>query len=409
MKKLLILGAGNYQLPLILKAKEMGVYTIAISPDGPYPGLKAADKVYYQDARDENKALEVAIKEQVDGVTTDQGELFVRAVAYVAENMGLPGIGYENARIFTNKYRMREKCMEMGIPTIDYKLVSSYDEALGFYRNLGGSAAIIKPIDSSGSRGVSKISSEEDLRKHFDEAAGYALQGEVIIERFIEGDEFEVDSIAAGGKSKTLMYADLESFDIPNIFASTTRLYPSVAPADDVNRLLELNQKIMDSFGLKVGLSHSEYMKDKNGQFYLIEAAARGGGTYISSHIAQLQSGLNTAEFLVKTALGEITEIPEFEANQCHCGYVAFYLPQGEVVSVEGISEVEALPYVAVSTLHLVKMGAVTKAFEDKRNRHAVILSADSREELIARIEHIRKILQIKIKTPEGIRGPIWH
>ena len=119
MKKLLILGAGNYQLPLILKAKEMGIYTVVISPDGPYPGLKVADKVYYQDARDEKMALEVAAKEQVDGVTTDQGELFVRAVAFVAENMGLPGIGYENSLIFTNKYLMREKCMEMGIPTID--------------------------------------------------------------------------------------------------------------------------------------------------------------------------------------------------------------------------------------------------------------------------------------------------
>lgn len=409
MKKLLILGAGNYQLPLILKAKEMGIYTVVISPDGPYPGLKVADKVYYQDARDEKMALEVAAKEQVDGVTTDQGELFVRAVAFVAENMGLPGIGYENSLIFTNKYLMREKCMEMGIPTIDYKLVNSYEEALNFFDSLGGDAAIIKPIDSSGSRGVTKINTAGDLKEHFDDTAGYALQGEVIIERFIEGDEFEVDSIAAGGKSKMLMYADLESFDIPNIFASTTRLYPSVAPEDEVEKLLNLNQKIMDSFGLKVGLSHSEYMRDRNGQFYLIEAAARGGGTYISSHIAQLQSGLNTAEFLVKTALGEISEIPEFKTNQCHCGYVAFYLPQGEVVSVDGIKAVDALPYVEVSTLHLVKMGTITQAFEDKRNRHAIILKADSREELLARIENIKAILNIKIRTAEGIKGPIWH
>ena len=407
MKKLLVLGAGNYQLPLILKSKEMGIYTVAISPDGDYPGLKAADKVYYQDARDEKKALEVAKKEKIDGVTTDQGELFVRAVAYVAENMGLPGIGYENAKIFTNKYKMREKCMDLGIPTIDYKLVSSYEEALEFSEKLEA-PSIIKPIDSSGSRGVTKINTIKDLKRHFDEAAGYALEGDVIIERFIEGNEMEVDSIAAGGKSKTLMYADLESFDIPNIFASTTRLYPSVAEPGTITKLLDLNQKIMDSFGLKIGLSHSEYMRDKNGEIYLIEAAARGGGTYISSHIAQLQSGINTAEFLVKTALGEITEVPEFEANQCHCGYVAFYLPQGELISVDGITEVENLPYVAQTTMHTIKLGAVTKAFEDKRNRHAVILSAGSREELLERIETVRDSLKIKVKTSDGIRGPIW-
>ncbi len=407
MKKLLILGAGNYQLPLILKAKEMGVYTIAISPDGDYPGLKAADKVYYQDARDEKKALEVAIKEDVDGVTTDQGELFVRAVAYVAENMGLPGIGYENAKVFTNKYRMREKCMELGIPTIDHKLVSSYEEAGEFFESLNA-PAIIKPIDSSGSRGVTKINNKDELAQHFAEAAGYALQGEVIIERFIEGDEFEVDSIAVGGKSKTLMYADLESFDIPNVFASTTRLYPSVADEKTVKKLLDLNQRIMDNFGLKVGLSHSEYMRDKNGEIYLIEAAARGGGTYISSHIAQLESGINTAEFLVKTALGEMQDLPDFKPNQCHAGYVAFYLPQGEVISIDGVEDVKAMPFVAQSTLNLISKGMTTKAFEDKRNRHAVILSAESRQQLMDRIDEIRQTLKIEVKTEEGIKGPIW-
>ena len=79
------------------------------------------------------------------------------------------------------------------------------------------------------------------------------------------------------------------------------------------------------------------------------------------------------------------------------------------MVSVDGIKAVDALPYVEVSTLHLVKMGAVTQAFEDKRNRHAIILKADSREELLARIENIKAILNIEIRTAEGIKGPIWH
>ena len=69
----------------------------------------------------------------------------------------------------------------------------------------------------------------------------------------------------------------------------------------------------------------------------------------------------------------------------------------------------ENLEYVAQTTLHLIRQGMVTKAFEDKRNRHAVILSASTRQELLDRIEHIRSTLNIKIKTPEGIRGPIWH
>ncbi len=409
MKKLMILGAGVYQVPIIEQAKKMGIYTIAISPDGKYPGLKLADKVYNIDVRAEEAILEIARDEAIDGVITDQTDIAVRTVAYVAEGMGLPGIGYNTARLFTDKRLMRAKTEELGLPTIKYKVVTTYAEAEAFFGECNG-RAIIKPIDNQGSRGVYLIDSIRELQSRFYQSMEYSNIKKIIIEQHIRGREFEVDSIVANYEEKTLMYADTDLYDIPNVFASKTRLYPSVADEETVKKLLDLNHRIVTGFGLKQGFTHDEYIQDElTGEIYLIEAAARGGGSFISSHIGQLQSGLNTSEFLINLALGNVDRLPEFEMNRCHCGYVTFYLPAGEVVDISSMKEVESLPFIRKHSLDDIYMGLKTGSFSDKTARNVIILEANSREELNQRVDLIRQKLQIKVRTRTGIEGPIWE
>ena len=409
MEKIIILGAGPYQLHLIERAKELGNYVITITPEGDYPGIKVADKTYYHDAKDEEYALWVAREENVNGIISDQGDIFVRPVAYVAENMGLPGNGYETAKLYTNKYMMRRKSQELGLATIESRLVRTLDEAKLAYEELGGET-IIKPVDASSSRGVSKVFSMEDLIAAWDEAKEVSRSGDVIIEQYINGPQYEVDSIAVNGHVVPLMYADLKEFNIPNVFSSATRLYPSVADDETVRRLLEYSNKINEGFGMIQGISHNEYIIDeKTGEIYLIEGALRGGGTFIASDIAYLQTGIDTADFLVKVALGKLDDVPEFEMNRCHCGYAAFYLPAGEVVSTEGLEEVKALDYVVNMKMNGTHVGTKLGAMSDKNQRHAIVLYADTREELLARIEHLKELIQFRVKTETGIEGPIWE
>lgn len=409
MRKLLILGAGQYQVPIIKQAKEMEFFTIVISPDGDYPGLKIADKVCHMDVRDEKAILEIAKAENIDGVITDQTDIAVRTVAYVAEKMNLPGIGYDCSKLFTDKYLMRKRTMELGLPTIEYKMTDNFDDARDFFKSLNGNA-IIKPVDNQGSRGVFLIHSEEELEADFAEAKQFSASGQVIIERHITGREFEVDSILADYNEKTLMYADTDLFDIPNVFASRTRLYPSVADAKTRTRLMKLNHEIITGFGLKQGLTHSEYIMDeKSGEIYLIEAAARGGGSYISSHISRLQTGVDTSEFLVNLATGQTHSIPEFETARCHCGYVTFFLPEGEIIDVKSMEDVKNLPFVYKHTLDDIEKGMKTEPFSDKSARYVIIAKADTRQMLNERIDKIREMLQIKVKTAGGFEGPIWE
>lgn len=404
----MILGAGTYQVDLIKKCKELGHEAIVVSP-GNYPGMKYADKVIDANILDPEAVYEAAKAEKVDGIISDQTDMAVYSIAYSCEKLGLPGNSPEVASLFIDKHLMRTKCQNLGLPTIPSELVSNIDQALAAFSRIG-SPAIIKPVDSAGSKGVTRIDSEDDLRIHFDEASGYSGTGNVIIEKFIVGPEFEVDSIAVNGEIRTLMYADLNEFKIPNVFASMTRLYPSVANQTIINNLLSYDNAVLKGFGLKQGLTHGEYIMDESsGEIYLIETALRGGGTFISSHIAELQSHINTAEFLIKMCLGQLDSLPPFETAMCHCGYVAFYLPAGEIISLDGVTTVMELPYVSKTTMESLSIGTITTEFHDKRNRHAVILQADSREELNDRIKEIKRLLLIKVKTPDGIKNPIWE
>ena len=328
-------------------------------------------------------------------------------IAYVAEHMGLPGISRECAKLFTDKSLMRKKGEELGLPTIRSQVTDDLEEAQEFLQSLG-STAIIKPVDNQGSRGIFPINSPEDLTASFERAMAFSKTGRVILEQYVEGKEYEVDSIVFDHRARTLMYADVELFDIPGVFASKTRIYPSAMEGEKVQRLLDYNRKIIEGFGLSEGITHSEFKMDRSGQPYLLEAAARGGGAFVSSHITKLQTGLDTAEFLIDLALGEVSEMPRFSRNLCYCCGVSFYLPAGKIISLEGVEEAKALKYMCAHRLDDLQQGMITEAFSDKTARYISVLRADTREELMQRIDEYREIIRIEVETPSGVRGPIW-
>ena len=110
----MILGAGQLQIPIIEKAKERGYTVIVVSPDADEPGVGCADYYVNADVRNYEKIIDAANYYKIDGITTDQTDIPVRTAAYVAEKMGLSGIGYEKGLLFTNKYMQRIKCKELG-------------------------------------------------------------------------------------------------------------------------------------------------------------------------------------------------------------------------------------------------------------------------------------------------------
>ena len=179
MEKILIVGAGTFQLPIVQRASlDYEVLLAAPAIDDRFRKYISGSLI--ADVRDKEAVLDFAIKNKVSGVITDQTDIAVCTVAYVAEKMGLPGIGYETGRLFTNKALMRKRLIELGIGILPYREVSSAEEAAEFFRECG-SSVILKPLDTQGSRGVSRCTTCEDIEEKFAEAAKWSGSGRVIL------------------------------------------------------------------------------------------------------------------------------------------------------------------------------------------------------------------------------------
>lgn len=404
----LILGANTLQLPLIQKANELGYNTLVVSPVTSEPGHSIATYSESCNVIDEEGVLNIAKKYDICGIITDQTDLPVRTMAYVANKMGLPGNDYEVACIFTDKYLMREKCKEIGVKTVEYKLCKSLDEAIEFYTFVNRSV-ILKPVDNQGSKGVSRISDLEELKEKFSEAIEYSRSKKVLIEEFIVGREFLVEGICANYEFKNLCCGDTEYFDIPDVFSASKREFPSTASEEIVRRVLDTNEKIVKGFGLKQGITHGEYILYGD-DVILIEIAARGGGVFISSDLIHLQTGLETEEFLLGVSTGKLEKIPEFRFQNQSCCYISFFLPQGEVTSITGLDQVVNLPYTYHNNFDSLKVGMKIKRNRDKTSRFFIILSAANHNQLMMRRERIMKMIKVDVKDEDGdTKGIIWE
>lgn len=409
MKKVLILGAGEYQVSLIKKAKEMKLHTLVVSPKGNYPGFNLADNFYCFDLRDKDEILKIAIKEKIDGVITDQTDIPVRTVAYIAEKCKLPGIGYDISRLFTDKLLMREKCKEIGLPVIEHGIAENIKEAKILSEKIGY-PFVIKPLDNQGSRGVFKISDIKELEKLFNLSKAYSSNQRIIIEKFIDGQEFVVESIVYNKQYESLIIGDTYCFDMKNRFIPRKRVFPSVREETVQKKILEIDKNIIIQFGLTQGITHGEYVVDKKtNNIYLIEVGARGGGVNISSIMIPAIKSLDTNKFLLDIAMGKKVSLRIKRKDGIVIGYVAFYLPIGKVISIKGIEEVEEIDGVIEHNIFSIKKNQYIESLEDKSSRKTIIIQSKNRNEFNSIIEKIKLILDIKVLTRKGTSGIIWR
>lgn len=405
---ILVLGAGALQIPLINKVIEKGYNPVVVSLHSDEPGMQMVKDTIVADFVEEELMLQYSRQYDIVGIVTDQTDLPVRTVAYVSEKMGLPGIGYETACLFTDKFKMREKCKELWIKTLEYALVDSLEAARSFYKNIGKDI-IIKPLHNQGSKGVCKVTTLAELEEKYGEAERYSQEDKILLEEFVKGeDELVIEGVALDGWCENLVCGDTHYFNIPDVFSARQRIFPSVKASNIVEQALSLNKKIIEGFGLSRGLTHGEYIVS-DGKVYLIEIAARGGGVYISSDIIPLMTGFDTTSFIVDIATKKEVERPIISKKNKVVSYVAFFLPEGIVQSITGIEEVVAQPYVHHNNLEHLIVGKRVKKNTDKTSRFFMVLEADSAEEMEARFNWIKQTLKIVVitdhKTQEGI---IW-
>ena len=314
MRKLMILGAGIYQVPLILKAKEMGLYVACASIDGEYPGFKYADKVYDINTRDIEGILAAAKAEGIDGICTTGTDVALKAVGYVNDRMNLHGISYSAATICTDKALMKECFEKHSVSTSKFKKVSTLDEAIKWVDSVGF-PVILKPVDSSGSRGITKATNMEELEFAFKKAFNVTLKDYVVIEQFIDGEEIGVDAFVVDGAIRFVaIHGKINYFN-----GSTCVPVGHYFPLKTSDTLIKNIEHECEKVITAVGLDNCSVNMDViiNGDTpYILEASGRCGATCIPELIS-MYYGIDYYEQMIKCAIGDKVEQRELQANPC--------------------------------------------------------------------------------------------
>lgn len=306
MKKLLLLGGAQYLLPVIEEAHKLGLYVITCDylPDN--IAHKHSDEYRNVSIIDKNAVLDTARELGIDGVMSFACDPGVVTAAYVAEKLGLPFAGsYEAVSILQNKGRFRRFLTENGFNVPWAKSYSDPDDALDDSAGFNW-PMIVKPVDSAGSKGVTRVDSPGALPSAIEHAKAFSICGDFIIEEFItqQGFSSDTDCFSVAGD---LCYCsfDEQYFDAhaDNPYTPSAYAWPSTMPAWAQAELKQELQRLITLLGLGTGLYNIETRLGSNGKTYIMEVSPRGGGNRLSE-VLSMAAGTNLIANAVKAAVG---------------------------------------------------------------------------------------------------------
>lgn len=314
MKTLAVIGASYLQLPLVVKAKEMGLHVICFAWREGAVCADVADKFYPISIVEKEQILNICIKEEIDGICTIASDVAAPTVAYVAGRMGLVGNKYDVAVAANNKYLMRNAFSSAGVPCPQYAMVNDVSQLETTGLNLAF-PVIVKPSDRSGSLGVTKVESVETLKNAVEKALECSFKHQVMIEEFIEGREISVEFISYKGRHYPLAITDKVTTEAPH-FVELEHHQPSTLPASAYEEIYAITRRALDALGVTDGASHSEYKITADGRIAIMEIGARMGGDFIGSDLVRLSTGYDFLKGVIDVALGQF-EKPELVGGKC--------------------------------------------------------------------------------------------
>lgn len=301
VKKLAIIGASYLQEPLIQKAKSMGIETHVFAWKANDVGEKSADFFYPISIVEKDEILSKCREIGIDGICSIASDLAAITVNYVANAMGLVGNSMECSHVSTNKHAMR-KCFESAnIPSPKSILVRSADDMAGIDICY---PVIVKPLDRSGSRGITKVDKEEELSDAIETAKQQGFEKAALVEEFVCGSEYSVECISWHGEHTFLALTYKYTTNAPH-FIEVAHLEPAVVDAAILEKVKEITFRALDSLNITNGASHSEVKISDDGEIKVIEIGGRMGGDWIGSHLVEMAMGIDFVRAVIQVALGE--------------------------------------------------------------------------------------------------------
>lgn len=336
---ILIFGLGPLQASLIEQCRAQRLYTVGIDISSDAECKEAVDAFEVVAGDDFEKTLEVAKKYQVSGVITAATDKPLVMMARVAEEMKLPFFSVQTARWSTDKQQMKQRFMEYSVPCARGVEIKGPDEMDSIPWNY---PVIVKPRDNSGSRGVIYCTNQEEAKKAIDEAFEYTKKNSVLVEEFIEGQEYSIESLHYNGISHIIQFTQKITTEFPyNV--ELGHIQPAELSERQKSEIKEIISNIASALQFQNCASHTELKINKNG-ITVIETSPRLGGDFITSMLTPLSTGINVEEILIKVSIGkEIEEKCFLPTQERSSGIVFFELPQGRVKSIGDLKKVSGI------------------------------------------------------------------
>lgn len=437
VKKILLLGGSAQQVIAIKKAKKLGLYTVLIDylPDN--PGQFVADKYYPESTTDIEGVYRIAKDENVSGILAYASDPAALPCAVVCERLGLPTNPAESVKILGIKNVFRKFLFENGFscPKFvsfslnDFFNISNEKKKISESISAFQFPVVIKPTDSSGSKGVSKINSLEELEKGGIEKAveyakDYSRNNILICEEFIQrGFEYVVGGDIFVWNGKVVLYGEMSCLrdDGGKGLIPIGKKKPSGLNSIQIEKVhLEL-QRLVTALNIKFGELNIEIILDKNDGVHFLELGPRAGGNMIPIQLSDA-FGVDLVKANILAAMGENPEIIPSDKKNAFMTYVLHSKNDGIFNGIEIAKEIEPFVYRKVvykkTGDNVFKFDGAGKAcgivflrFEDENQMNAF---AKNIEEMIT-VNLVRKFdgggytCRVKFLQTKSCGLPVWR
>lgn len=319
-KKMLLLGGGHAEIPLIQAAQSLGWYVITTGNAREGLGHPYADKNVFADFSDKDAMLELAKSEGVTAVCSGCNDFALLSTVYVCEKLGLPGHdSYATSLEIHHKDKYRALATRLGIPTPRALVVRSVTEFEAAITELAF-PIIVKPVDLTGGKGIHRAANADEAREAYKDACSRTRQDHIVVEEFVQGSNHGFSAMLVKGKV-AFAFADNEQYYINKYMVSGANS-PSTSSDKTLAMLREYSERIAQELHLVDGILHIQYIERADGTPVIIEICRRPpGDLYIK--FVKYATGIDYPRFIVMAETGEdisgIADVPTQGFWLRHC------------------------------------------------------------------------------------------
>lgn len=397
MKKLLLLGGSTQQVIAIETAKKLGYYTILCDYLTDNPGQYVSDKFFLESTTDKEKILQIAENEKIDGIVAYASDPAAPTAAFVAEKIGLPTNPYRSVDILCNKDKFREFLKNNGFNTPLAEGFSNKESAMQSI-NKFSFPVIIKPVDSSGSKGATVLKNRDGFEKAVEFAFSFSRESRIVIEEFIEKDHpYLIGGDLFISEGKVIMWGLMNCHrdSRVNPLVPVGKSYPPTISDEYLNAIKNTLQTMIDKLKIKNGAMNVELVVDNRGRAFPIDVGPRNGGNMIPDLLGYIFN-VDVVEMTIKAAMGEISAL---DINEPKPYYATHNLHSAENGIYDYIEYSPELEKYIIRKYEYKKPGDEVEYFDNASKALGILfLKFDSGEQMTDILDRVTTMYKVVLK-----------